>query len=128
MSLFMEILVMYVDVEANDNINESFSMLYRDISKSREVYCIKYNMGEDDSPVQIKGWDKETNSPCAAYACQVEESGDGVALLIHGGSGGIRIKLLEDETEWKVGEPNQKGETHLVYPLDSFIVYKDEIS
>ena len=118
---------MYVDVEANDNINENFSMLYRDISESREVYCIKYNMGGDDSPVQIKGWDKETNSPCGAYACQVEESGDGVAILIYGGSGGIRIKLLEDETEWKVEEPNQKGETHLVYPLDSFIVYKDEI-
>ena len=67
MSLFLEMLVMYVDVEANDNINESFSMLYRDISESREVYCIKYNMGGDDSPVQIKGWNKETNSPFKLY-------------------------------------------------------------
>jgi len=117
----------YVDVEANKNTNKSFSMLYRDISESREVFCIKYSLGEEESPVQIKGWDKETNSPCAAYACQVEESGDGVALLIHGGSGGIRIKPLEDETEWKIGVPNQRGETHLVYPLDSFIVYKDEL-
>ena len=118
---------MYVDVEANENTSQNFSMLYRDISPSREVYCIKYNMGGNESPVQVKGWDRETNSPCAAYACQVEESGDGVAILIHGGSGGIRIKPLEDETEWELGAPNQKGETHLVYPLDSFIVYKDEL-
>ena len=114
-------------MEANENTSQNFSMLYRDISPSREVYCIKYNMGGDEFPVQVKGWNKETNSPCAAYACQVEESGDGIAILIHGGSGGIRIKPLEDETEWGLGAPNQKGETHLVYPLDSFIVYKDEL-
>ena len=118
---------MYVDVEANENTNENFSMLYRDVSASREVYCIKYNIEGNESPVQVIGWDKETNSPCAAYACQVEESGDGVALLIHGGSGGIRIKPLEDEMEWRLGAPKQKGETHLGYPLDCFIIYKDEI-
>lgn len=118
---------MYVDVESNGNVNENFSMLYRDVSPSREVYCIKYLINEEDAPVQVTGWDNETNSPCAAHVCQVEESGDGVALLIYGGSGGIRMKPLEDETEWKLGAPGQKGETHLVYPLDCFIVYKDEI-
>ena len=118
---------MYVDVEANENIHENFSMLYREVSVSREIYCIKYNIEGEESPVQVIGWDKETQSPCAAYACQIEESGDGIATLIHGGTGGIRIKLLEDEAEWKLGEPKQKGVTHLVYPRDCFIVYKDEI-
>ena len=118
---------MYIDVEAKDNTSKNFSMLYRDISPSREVYCIKYQMNGEDSPVQVKGWDNKTNSPCVAYACQVEESGDGTALLIYGGSGGIRMKPLEDETEWKLGALNQTGETHLVYPIDCFIVYKDEI-
>ena len=49
---------MYVDVEANDNINESFSMLYRDISKSREVYCIKYNMIKN---IQASDWSSWEN-------------------------------------------------------------------
>ena len=35
---------MYVDVEANENTDKNFSMLYRDISKSREIYCIKYSI------------------------------------------------------------------------------------
>ena len=118
---------MYVDVEANENIYENFSMLYRDVSNSREVYCIKYNIEGEESPVQVVGWDKETQSSCAAYACQVEESGDGVAILIYGGTGGIRVKLLEDKSEWGLKAPNQKGDTHLVYPRDCFIVYKDEI-
>jgi hypothetical protein len=57
----------------------------------------------------------------------VEESGDGVALLIYGGSGGVRMKPLEDETQWDPGSLKQWGETHLVYPADCFIVYKDEL-
>ena len=51
---------MYVDVEANENTHENFSMLYRDVSVSREVYCIKYNIEGEEYPVQVIGWDKET--------------------------------------------------------------------
>ena len=118
---------MYIDIEANENIHENFSMLYRGISESREIYCIKYNIEGKESPVQVIGWDSETRSPCAAYACEIEESGDGVATLIYGGTGGIRIKPLEDETDWELGAPKQKGITHLVYPRECFIIYKDEI-
>lgn len=118
---------MYIDIEANENIHENFSMLYSDISKSREIYCIKYNIEGKESPVQVIGWDRETRSPCAAYACEIEESGDGIAILIYGGTGGIRIKPLEDETDWELGALKQKGITHLVYPRGCFIVYKDEI-
>ena len=118
---------MYVEVEAGGNAGQNFSMLYRDVSPSREVFCIKYQVNSEETPMQVTGWDMETNSPCAAYACRIEESGDGTALLIYGGSGGIRLKPLEDETEWKLDAPDQRGETHLVYPLNSFIVYKDEI-
>ena len=118
---------MYIDVEGKDNIKEDFNMLYRDVSKPREVYCIKYELNGKDLPVQVKGWDNETNTPCPAYACQIEESGDGLALLVYGGSGGIRLKPLEDESDWDIGSLKQEGATHLVYPIDCFIIYKDDI-
>jgi len=118
---------MFIDVEPNPNTETGFNMVFRDISQAREAFCIKYNIGTDDQPVQVTGWDAETNAPCPAFACKVEESGDGVALLIYGGSGGIRMKPLEDESPWDSTAPMQWGESHLVYPQDSFIVYKDEI-
>lgn len=118
---------MFVDVESNPNIETGFNMLYRDVSQAREVFCIKYNLNGAEQPVQVTGWDAESASPCPAFACKVEESGDGMAMLIYGGSGGIRVKPLEDESEWTLNSPNQYGETHLVYPLDCFIVYKDQI-
>jgi hypothetical protein len=102
-------------------------MIYRDVSPIRELYCIKYDIDGKERPVQITGWDADTNTPCSAYACKIEESGDGVALLIYGGSGGVRMKLLEDETKWDIQSTEQWGDTHLVYPSNSFAVYKDEL-
>ena len=118
---------MFLEIEPNPNVERSFDMVYREISPARELYCIKYNINGEDQPVQIIGWNAETNSPCPAYACKVEESGDGVALLIFGGTGGIRMKLLENENQWDTQSSQQWGDTHLVYAANSFVVYKDEI-
>ncbi|MFQ5451244.1 MAG: hypothetical protein ACE5E9_11500 [Nitrospinaceae bacterium] len=118
---------MFVEVEPNPNTGTSFNMIYREVSPPREVFCIKYNARTGEQPVQVTGWDAETNAPCPAFACKIEESGDGVALLIHGGSGGIRMKPLEDESEWNPHATTQWGESHLVYPANAFIVYKDEV-
>ena len=82
---------MFLEIESNPNVERSFDMVYRDISPTRELYCIKYNINGEEQPVQITGWNAETNSPCSAYACKVEESGDGIALLIFGGTGGCLL-------------------------------------
>ena len=118
---------MYVEVETCPNIAENFSMVYKEVTLPREVYCIEYSIEGKEKPVQVTGWDAETNFPCSAHACKIDESGDGRALLIYGGSGGIRLKELEDESPWDVASSTQWGETHLVYPAGSFIVYKDQI-
>ncbi len=118
---------MFIDVEPNSNTDKSFNMIYRDVNSSREVFCIKHLIQGIEEPVQIVGWDAETDAPCPAFACKVEESGDGTALLIYGGSGGVRMKRLEDESEWDPQSNQQWGDSHLVYPLDCFVVYKDEL-
>ena len=118
---------MFVEVDSNSNTDQSFNMIFRDISPARELYCIKYPVNGEEQPVQVTGWDAESNTPCPAYACKVEESGDGVALLIYGGSCGVRMKLLEDEIKWDPESSKQWGDTHLVYPADCFTVYKDEL-
>ncbi|MGP0566242.1 MULTISPECIES: hypothetical protein [unclassified Nitrospina] len=118
---------MFLEVEPCGNVDQPFSMMYREMESPREVYAIKYTVQGSDQPVQVTGWDAETNAPCPAYACRVEESGDGVALLIYGGTGGLRLKGLDDESAWDLHSAHQWGETHLVYPKDAFIVYKDEL-
>jgi len=118
---------MFLEVEPCSNVDASLSMVYKEVSQPREVYCLKYSAEGEEKTMRVTGWDSESGKPCPAYACRVEESGDGLALLIYGGSGGIRMKELEDESPWSGNADHQWGDTHLVYPLDSFIVYKDEL-
>ncbi len=118
---------MFLEVDSNPNTETCVNSVYKDVSRSREVYCVKYSVQEKEEPVQVTGWDAETGKPCPAYACTIEESGDGIALLIYGGTGGIRMKMLEDESDWDVHASTQWGESHLIYPKDSFIVYADQI-
>ncbi|MGV7221488.1 MAG: hypothetical protein ACQ9MH_08190 [Nitrospinales bacterium] len=118
---------MFLEVEPNSNVDKSLGLMYKDITSPREVYCIKYLVDGEEKPMQITGWDGDSDKPCPANACHIEESGDGTALLIFGGSGGIRLKDLENESPWDESATDQWGDTHLVYPLDSFIVYKDQI-
>ena len=107
---------MFLEVEPNPNVDQSVGLVYKDVSSPREVYCIKYFVHEEEKPVLVTGWDGEKGMACPAYACRVEESGDGMATLIFGGSGGIRMKELEDEEEWDCRKPGQWGETHLSIP------------
>lgn len=118
---------MFLEVDPNPNTETCVSSVYKDVSRPREVYCVKYIFQEEEEPVQVTGWDAESNKPCPAYACIIEESGDGTALLIYGGTGGIRMKKLEDESDWDTHSSTQWGESHLIYSKDSFIVYKDQI-
>ena len=118
---------MFVEVEPCSNVDKQFSMRYNTVSRPKQVYCIKYDRGKGEVPVQVIGWDARCNQPCPAYVCDIEESGDGMALLIFGGSGGLRFKELEDESEWNPQNRSQWSETHLVYPKDSFFVLTENI-
>ena len=118
---------LFLEVDPNPNTEASVSTVYKNISRPREVYCVKFHLKENEEPVQVTGWEAESGKPCPAYACSIEESGDGTALLIYGGTGGIRMKKLEDESDWDVQSNKQWGESHLIYPKDSFIIYKDQL-
>ncbi len=116
---------MFVDVEAGPNIDRYFSMLFRELEPPREVVSLQYLLNGEEVPVRVTGWDHETNQPCPACACKVEESGDGVALLIFGGTGGLRFKHWEDDRPWDPRAEGQWSETHLVYPRNAPVVYAD---
>ena len=50
-----------------------------------------------------------------AFAQKVEDSGEGTAVLIFGGSWGIRFKPVSLAEEWDLGSGQQWGEPFLVY-------------
>jgi hypothetical protein len=116
---------MFLEVEPCSNCDESVGRMYNVISQSKPIHSIQYEKEGKEIPVSVTGWDGETETPCQAYACRIEESGDGVALLIFGGSGGIRMKPIDDDSKWDVNNANQWSESHLVYPRDTVVTYSD---
>ena len=51
------------------------------------------------------------------------ESGKNKLLLMSH----MDVVPVEDESKWNANSTTQWGETHLVYPINCFIVYKDEV-
>ena len=61
---------------------------------------------------EVTGWDEE--GPCAAMAALSEDSGEGVVLLVYGGSEGIRLRPAGSDDEWDLGNSAQWGEACLM--------------
>ncbi len=66
---------------------------------------------------QVVGW--EEAGPCPALAALAEDSGDGVILLIFGGSEGIRLKDVDDAAPWDLTNGSQWGEPCLMLDKDT---------
>ena len=60
----------------------------------------------------VTGWGED--GPCPAYAAKAEDSGEGVVLLVYGGSDGIRLKPRDDSGPWDLADSTQWGEPCLM--------------
>ena len=69
-------------------------------------------------PMGVDGWQRVTgwddDGPCPAMAALAEDSGDGVILLVFGGSQGIRLKAGDDDGPWDLDDGSQWGEPCLM--------------
>ena len=66
---------------------------------------------------QVTGWDDD--GPCPAMAALAEDSGDGVILLVFGGSQGIRLKSEDAAAPWDLADASQWGEPCLMLDKDT---------
>ncbi|GIT64547.1 MAG: hypothetical protein Ct9H300mP23_01740 [Nitrospinota bacterium] len=102
---------MFLEIESNPNVERSFDMVYRDISPTRELYCIKYNINGEEQPVQITGWNAETTPLALLMPAKLKNREMGLPYFFLGGTGGVRMKLLEDEGHWDTQSNQQWGDT-----------------
>ena len=65
----------------------------------------------------VTGWSGDSG-PCPAYAALVEDSGEGVAMLVYGGDDGIRLSPAAVDGDWDLDDPRQWGEACLLLDKD----------
>ena len=66
----------------------------------------------------VTGWTAE-GTPCPALAQRVDDSGEGLALLISGGTGGLRFRPVGSSQPWRMDDPEQWGAPFLLTTEDA---------
>jgi len=105
-----------VEVEAGDNSDMSLVRMFDARENPYQVtWVVTVRRDGTEGPCAVTGW--SSGGPCPAYAALVWDSGDGIALLIHGGDEGIRLKHSDSDASWDISDPTQWGEPCLLLEL-----------
>lgn len=110
-----------IDVEAGENCDYSLQRVYSAANESVAITQIEApGPRGEETLYDVVGWSAE--GPVTAYAATVEDSGEGRALLIYGGSDGIRLRPADSSEPWSLDDPGQIGEPCLLLDLSSTFV------
>ena len=110
---------MFIDINVSESANCPLS-LNRVFDAMREPIRVSRLMASDpsgkDLMCSVTGW--SPSGPCPAYATLVEDSGEGIAMLVYGGEEGIRLKAADSQEEWDLNSSHQWGEACLLLDND----------
>ena len=102
-----------VDVSEGPNCPLTVNRMFMALGKpTRVTRVIAPDPQSNDADCQVTGW--SSSGPCDAYAVLVEDSGEGVVMLLYGGDQGIRLKQAYNEDPWDLESPRQWGEACLL--------------
>ena len=107
---------MVVEVEPNANCEQSVCARFKEAGPARRVVQVKtFERRSEGEWCRVTGWTDDPEHPCCpAQAQRVEDSGSGLAYLIFGGIGGIRLQPITLSEDWDLSSPNQWGEPYLL--------------
>ena len=105
-----------IEIAQNTNCEPVDLRVFHDLEPARWVHQV-YLERQPGQPAwyEVTGWTAES-TPCQAVAQRVDDSGDGVALLIRGGEAGLRLRRADNARPWQLGDSEQWGEPFLIIP------------
>ena len=113
---------MFLQVEVSENPNCTIPLMRMFDVKGKAVLVGRVFTADscgNDAWCDVVGWFE--NGPGPAYSSLVEDSGDGIAMLIHGGDHGIRLKRSDCVEPWNVASSRQWGEPCLLVDKDTHV-------
>lgn len=107
-----------VEVTAGENSPLDLHRMFDLLEEPRPVSRVMApNFVGEDVWCDVTGWTEE--GPCPAMAALSEDSGEGVVLLVYGGSGGVRLRPAASSREWDLSDTGQWGEACLMLGKDT---------
>ena len=98
-----------IEIPPNPNCDAVDMRVFHDLEPPRSVSQVRFER-EHDAPrwYEVTGW-TTSGATTPALAQKVDDSGEGVALLIHGGDAGLRFRPANSKTPWQLHHPEQWG-------------------
>ena len=98
-----------IEIPPNPNCEPVDMRIFNDVEAPCAVreLCVAPASGSP-SWHEVTGWTAE-GTPCPALARRVEDSGDGLAVPVYGGSGGLRLRPAGSSGPWQLEDPTQWG-------------------
>lgn len=108
---------MYIDIDPNDNLDEACMATFKETGASAPLHAAKLWRDGIWQWCAITGWADDVPAP--ALVTPIEESGDGPALLLHGGNHGLRLAAIAGPeaaaaVAWDVADAAQWAEAFLL--------------
>lgn len=117
---------MHLEVRRNANCPTDVNCVFSEAGESRRAFAVPVEREGQDLWAQVVGWDADQERPVPAWTTLVNDSADGYAVLIHGGTGGVRLQPLESGLAWDASCGIQWGEPFLLLRHGVRVVLWDE--
>jgi hypothetical protein len=98
-----------IEIPLNRNCEPVDMRIFNDVEEPREVRrLVVAPPGREPAWYDVTGWTAE-GGPCPALARRVDDSGEGLAVLVYGGSAGLRFRPAGSARPWTLDDPEQWG-------------------
>ena len=108
---------MVLEIPPNPNCEAVELRVFNDLEPPKPITHVRVEppRGGAAQWCAVTGWTLQATSG-PALARRVDDSGEGVAILVSGGEAGLRLKPERDATPWGLTQPSQWGVPFLLLP------------
>ena len=100
-----------VEIPPNPNCDAVEMRIFHDLEPPQPITHVRLDRdghGRGSQWYAVTGW-KQAGGTCPALARKVDDSGEGVVLLVSGGDAGVRLQPEGARAPWQLGDPEQWG-------------------
>ncbi len=103
-----------IEISPNPNCEAVEMRVFHDLEPPRPVTRVRLERAPGQPEwCAVTGWTLK-HTACPASVRKVDDSGEGVTMLVSGGEAGLRLRPADDAAPWRLDDPRQWGSPFLL--------------
>ena len=114
-----------IEIPPNPNCEAVELRIFHDLEPPRVVSRVRLERHGSPQWCRVTGWTLQGDR-CPALGRKVDDSGEGVVLLVSGGEAGLRLQPADYQDPWRLDHPAQWGAPFLLLADAQDVRFDDE--